>query len=80
MLLFPALDFNNKGIFPTLAKELKKSGKQYFYLRINKNSGADKISNIIQNYKIPGMGYKVWSSETILKKSKPEAGLKREND
>lgn len=71
--------FNKKGIYPTIAYDRKKDGRVFTYLRINKLSGADKISKILEKYRINCYNYKIWSSETIQKWSKAQESLKSEN-
>lgn len=68
--------FNNLGIFPKLQIERKKDGRVFYYLRIGKFSGADKISAILEKYPVECYSYKRWSSETILKWSKFQEELK----
>ena len=68
--------FNRLGIYPKLQIERKKDGREFWYLRIGKFSGADKISDILEKYPIKCYSYKRWSSETIQKWSKFQEGLK----
>lgn len=59
--------FNTFNIFPSIAKEVKKDGRMFYYLRINKYSGSVDIAKILQRHKVTGLNYKCWSSETIQK-------------
>lgn len=68
--------FNNLGIYPALQIERKKDGRQFWYLRIGKFSGADKVSAILEKYPLNCYSYKRWSSETIQKWSKFQEELK----
>lgn len=68
--------FNKKGIYPTLQVEKKKDGRQFWYLRIGKFSGADRISAILEKYPVSCYSYKRWSSEAIQKWSKFQEELK----
>lgn len=68
--------FNRLGIYPSLQVENKKDGRQFWYLRIGKFSGADKVSAILEKYPIACYSYKRWSSETIQKWSKFQEKLK----
>lgn len=68
--------FNKLGIYPSLQVENKRDGRQFWYLRIGKFSGADKISAILEKYPITCYSYKRWSSETIQKWSKFQEELK----
>lgn len=68
--------FNNLGIYPVLQIEKKKDGRQFWYLRIGKFSGADKISAILEKYPLSCYSYKRWSSETIQRWSKFQEELK----
>lgn len=68
--------FNKLGIYPNLQIERKKDGRIFWYLRIGKFSGADKISAILEKYPIECYSYKRWSSETIQKWSKFQEKLK----
>lgn len=68
--------FNNLGIYPKLQIERKKDGRIFWYLRINKFSGADKIACILNKYPISCYNYKGWSSETIQRWSKFQEELK----
>lgn len=68
--------FNKLGIYPKLQIERKKDGRIFWYLRIGKFSGADKISAILEKYPITCYSYKRWSSEAIQKWSKFQEKLK----
>lgn len=68
--------FNKLGIYPSLQIERKKDGRTFWYLRIGKFSGADKISAILEKYPLECYSYKRWSSETIQKWSKFQEELK----
>ena len=68
--------FNKLGIYPKLQIERKKDGRIFWYLRIGKFSGADKISAILEEFPIQCYSYKRWSSETIQKWSKFQEKLK----
>lgn len=68
--------FNKLGIFPKLQIERKKDGRVFWYLRIGKFSGADKVNEILLKYPISCYSYKRWSSETIQKWSKFQEKLK----
>lgn len=68
--------FNELGIYPSLQLEKKKDGRTFWYLRIGKFSGADKVSAILEKYPLECYSYKRWSSETIQKWSKFQEGLK----
>lgn len=71
--------FNTLGIYPKLQIERKKDGRIFWYLRIGKFSGADKISAILEKYPINCYSYKRWSSEAIQKWSKFQEKLKSTN-
>lgn len=62
--------FQKIGINPTLTIERKRDGREFYYLRIGVNNGADKVNAILQKYPINCFRYKLWSSETILKRSR----------
>ena len=68
--------FNKRGIYPTLRTEKKADGRIFYYLSINKFSGAAIISQILSKYPINCYSYKRWSSETIQKWSKVQEHLK----
>lgn len=68
--------FNKLGIYPSLQAERKKDGRTFWYLRIGKFSGADKVSTILEKYPLKCYSYKRWSSETIHKWSKFQEKLK----
>lgn len=68
--------FNKLGIYPSLQIERKRDGRVFWYLRIGKFSGADKISAILEKYPLECYSYKRWSSETIQKWSKFQEELK----
>lgn len=68
--------FNKMGIYPKLQIERKKDGRIFWYLRIGKFSGADKITLLLEKYPISCYSYKRWSSETIQKWSKFQEKLK----
>ena len=68
--------FNKLGIYPKLQIERKKDGRIFWYLRIGKFSGADKVSAILEEFPIQCYSYKRWSSETIQKWSKFQEKLK----
>lgn len=68
--------FNKLGIYPSLQIERKKDGRTFWYLRIGKFSGADKVSAILEKYPLECYSYKRWSSETIQKWSKFQEKLK----
>lgn len=68
--------FNKLGIFPKLQIERKKDGRIFWYLRIGKFSGADKVNKLLLKYPIPCYSYKRWSPEAIQKWSKFQEKLK----
>lgn len=68
--------FNGLGIYPKLQIERKSDSRVFWYLRIGKFSGADKVSAILENYPIGCYSYKRWGSETIQKWSKFQEELK----
>ena len=68
--------FNKLGIYPKLQIERKKDGRIFYYLRIGKFSGADKVSAILNKYPIECYSYKRWSSETSQRWSKFQEELK----
>lgn len=68
--------FSKLGIYPKLQIERKKDGRVFYYLRIGKFSGADKISAILEKYPLDCYSYKRWSSETIQEWSKFQEELK----
>ena len=68
--------FNNIGVYPKLQLEKKKDGRIFWYLRIGKFLGSDKISSILEKYPLSCYSYKRWSSETIQKWSKFQEELK----
>lgn len=68
--------FNKLGIYPKLQRGQKKDGREFWYLRIGKFSGADRIAKILSKYPIECYSYKRWSSETIQKWSKFQEELK----
>ena len=59
--------------------EIKKDGREYWYLRIGKFDGSYEISNILSQYPIQCYNYKVWSSETIQKWSRFQEESKSAN-
>lgn len=59
---------------PTI--ERKKDGREFWYLRVGKYDGANKISEILNKYPVTCYQYKVWSSETIQNWSKMQEYLK----
>lgn len=68
--------------FDILAKptiERKKDGREFWYLRIGKYDGADKISQLLNKYYVSCYDYKIWSSETIQNWSKLQEWLKSNN-
>lgn len=71
--------FNKLNIYPKIQVENKKDGRQYWYLRIGKFSGALEISQILSKYPIDCYSYKLWSSETMQKCSKLQEELKKQN-
>ena len=71
--------FNTLGIYPKLQIERKKDGRIFWYLRIGKFSGADKISTILEKYPIECYSYKRWSSEAIHIWSRFQEKLKSTN-
>ena len=68
--------FNSLGIYPKIQVERKKDGRIFYYLRIGKFSGADRVSTILEKYPIGCYSYKRWSSETIQRWSKFQEELK----
>lgn len=68
--------FNRLGVYPKLQIERKSDGREFWYLRIGKFSGANKITNILERFPIKCYSYKRWSSETIQKWSKFQEELK----
>lgn len=68
--------FNSLSIYPKIQIENKKDGRIFYYLRIGKFSGADKITKILEQYPLKCYSYKRWSSETIQKWSKFQEELK----
>lgn len=62
LILKRLLDFGIKG---HLLRELKKDGRVFYYISINKCDGAHIISQIMNKVKIDSMSYKLWSSTTI---------------
>lgn len=50
--------FDKLGIYPSLQIEKKADGRVFWYLRIGKFSGADKISRILDKYPINCYSYK----------------------
>lgn len=68
--------FNKLGIYPSIQVENKKDGRTFWYLRIGKFSGADKVSAILEKFPLECYSYKRWSSETIQKWSKFQEKLK----
>lgn len=68
--------FNRLGIYPKIRTENKKDGRHFYYLGINKYSGANIISEILSKYPVNCYSYKRWSSETIQKWSKMQEHLK----
>lgn len=68
--------FSSLGIYPKIQVERKKDGRIFYYLRIGKFSGADRVSAILEKYPIGCYSYKRWSSETIQKWSKFQEELK----
>ena len=68
--------FNRLGIYPSLQIEHKKDGRVFWYLRIGKFSGADKISQILEKFPVKCYSYKRWGSETIQEWSKFQEKLK----
>lgn len=68
--------FSRLGIYPNLQIERKKDGRTFWYLRIGKFSGADKVSAILEKYPLECYSYKRWSPETIQKWSKFQEELK----
>lgn len=68
--------FNKLGIYPKIRTENKKDGRHFYYLGINKYSGANIISEILSKYPVNCYSYKRWSSETIQKWSKMQEHLK----
>lgn len=58
--------FNKLGMYPVLARDLKKNGKCYWYLRFGVRKGAYLINEILEKYLISCFSYKRMSSETIL--------------
>lgn len=71
--------FNKLGIYPKIQIERKKDGRIFWYLRIGKFSGADKISTILEKYPLKCYSYKRWSSETIQLWSRFQEKLKSTN-
>lgn len=72
--------FLSKGIVAKTTVENKKNGKSYYYLRISRYEGADKISAILSKYYCSDFNYKIWSSETIQKWSKFQEKLKSKDN
>lgn len=68
--------FQKLGINPVLTIERKKDGREFWYLRIGVNNGADKISAILEKYPLVCFKYKRWSSETILRRSRGQEASK----
>lgn len=54
------------NISATLRTENKKDGRQFYYLSVNKFSGAFEVSEILNKYHLNCFDYKVWSSSTSL--------------
>ena len=67
------------GITAIPTKEVKKNGREYWYLRIGKYDGAFKLSEILNKYFVKCYSYKIISSETIQKWSKLQEELKSRN-
>lgn len=68
--------FERLGIHPIIRTENKKDGRTFYYLGINKYSGANIISEILSKYPVDCYSYKRWSPETIQKWSKMQEHLK----
>lgn len=68
--------FNKFGIYPKLTREVKKDGREFYYLRVSRYEGAYEITKILEKYPVKCYEYKVWSSETIQKWSKLQEELK----
>lgn len=71
--------FASIGITAKIRIDRKKDGRIFYYISIGKYDGAEKISSILNKYRIEEMSYKIWSSETIQKWSKLQEKLKSEN-
>ena len=71
--------FASMGITAKIRVDRKKDGRVFYYISIGKYDGANKISDILNKYRIEEMSYKIWSSETIQKWSKLQEKLKSEN-
>ena len=65
------------NIHAKLTKEVKKDGREFYYLRIGKFDGAYEISKILRKYYVSCFDYKIWSSETTNLFGKLQAELKR---
>lgn len=48
------------GVKATLAQDRKKDGRHFYYLRINKKDGAEKISALLKKYYCPCYKYKIF--------------------
>ena len=48
------------GVMATLAQDKKLDGRHFYYIRINKNDGAEKISALLKRYYCPCFKYKIF--------------------
>lgn len=59
--------FKKLGVKVTLALERKKDGREFYYCRINKRDGVEKLLEVLNKYPVPCYAYKTLSPETIEK-------------
>lgn len=53
----------NFGIFGHLLKEIKKDGKIFYYITVNKYAGAYNVSKLLQDIPVSTLKYKIWPEE-----------------
>lgn len=58
-LFIPFLE-KRLGVKATLAQDKKLDGRHFYYLRINKNNGAEKIASLLKRYYCPCFKYKIF--------------------
>lgn len=64
------------GIKAKCTREVKKDGREFFYLRISKYEGAYEISELLRKFYVKCYDYKLWSSETSQQWRKVQENLK----
>lgn len=68
--------FKKLGMNAEVYKDVKKDGREFFYLYFGKHHGAYEVMKILSQYPVECYKYKLWSSETIQKWSKLKVELK----